>query len=104
MSGPRLLLVEEPSAGVAPKIVEELFEVLADLNAGGLTILLVEQNVTFGLKLVRTAYLLRTGRVVYSGLAPELHPAPAVPALAIPPPLGAPLPNPPPPRPTPPPP
>ncbi len=72
MSEPRLLLVDEPSAGLAPKIVEELFEVLADLNAGGLTILLVEQNVTFGLKLVRTAYLLRTGRVVYSGLVAEL--------------------------------
>ncbi len=72
MSEPRLLLVDEPSAGLAPKIVEELFQVLADLNAAGLTILLVEQNVTFGLKLVRTAYLLRTGRVVYKGLVAEL--------------------------------
>ena len=72
MSEPRLLLVDEPSAGLAPKIVEELFEVLADLNREGLTILLVEQNVTFGLKLVQTAHLLRTGRVVYSGAVADL--------------------------------
>ena len=67
MSEPRLLLVDEPSAGLAPKIVEEVFDVLSELNREGLTILLVEQNVTFGLKLVHTAHLLRTGRVVYSG-------------------------------------
>jgi branched-chain amino acid transport system ATP-binding protein len=72
MSEPRLLLVDEPSAGLAPRIVEELFEVLADLNKDGLTILLVEQNVTFGLKLVQTAHLLRTGKVVYSGSVAEL--------------------------------
>jgi branched-chain amino acid transport system ATP-binding protein len=72
MSEPRLLLVDEPSAGLAPKIVEELFQVLADLNSEGLTILLVEQNVTFGLKLVHTAHLLRTGRVVYSGQVADL--------------------------------
>jgi branched-chain amino acid transport system ATP-binding protein len=68
MSEPRLLLIDEPSAGLAPKIVEELFQTLAALNSrDGLTILLVEQNVTFGLKLVHTANLLRSGRVVYSG-------------------------------------
>ena len=67
MSEPRLLLIDEPSAGLAPKIVEELFAVLSDLNRTGLTILLVEQNINFGLKLVHTANLLRGGRVVYSG-------------------------------------
>jgi branched-chain amino acid transport system ATP-binding protein len=72
MSEPRLVLVDEPSAGLAPKVVEQLFEVLADLNTEGLTILLVEQNVTFGLKLVHTAHLLRTGRVVYSGAVADL--------------------------------
>jgi branched-chain amino acid transport system ATP-binding protein len=72
MSEPRLLLVDEPSAGLAPKVVEELFAVLAELNSEGLTILLVEQNVTFGLQLVHTAHLLRTGRVVYSGNVAEL--------------------------------
>src|SRR5258708_12223524 len=72
MSEPRLLLVDQPPPALAPKIVKTLFHRLADLNAGGLTILLVEQNVTFGLKLVRTAYLLRSGKVVYSGLVAEL--------------------------------
>ena len=72
MSEPRLLLIDEPSAGLAPKIVEDLFEVLSDLNRGGLTILLVEQNITFGLKLVHTANLLRGGRVVYSGAVANL--------------------------------
>ena len=67
MSEPRLLLVDEPSAGLAPKVVEELFAVLSGLNRDGLSILIVEQNVTFGLQLVRTAHLLRSGRVVYSG-------------------------------------
>ncbi|HXA41513.1 MAG TPA: ABC transporter ATP-binding protein [Candidatus Solibacter sp.] len=94
MSEPRLLLVDEPSAGLAPKIVEELFQVLADLNAGGLTILLVEQNVTFGLKLVRTAYLLRSGKVVYSGLVAELDRERVVTELGIGRLLGAARPNP----------
>ena len=67
MSEPRLLLIDEPSAGLAPKVVADLFEVLSDLNATGLSILLVEQNITFGLKLVHTANLLRGGRLVYSG-------------------------------------
>ncbi|MHB8718996.1 MAG: alpha/beta fold hydrolase [Candidatus Dormibacteria bacterium] len=72
MSEPRLLLIDEPSAGLAPKVVEDLFEVLARLNRDGLSILLVEQNVTFGLRLVHTANLLRGGRVVYSGATAEL--------------------------------
>lgn len=67
MSEPRLLLIDEPSAGLAPKIVEELFGTLAQLNRDGLTIVLVEQNVTFGMQLVHTAHLLRQGRVVYHG-------------------------------------
>lgn len=67
MSEPRLLLVDEPSAGLAPKVIESVFQVLSELNQEGLSILLVEQNVTFGLKLVHTAHLLRSGRVVYSG-------------------------------------
>ena len=67
MSEPKLLLVDEPSAGLAPKIIESVFQTLSELNQEGRTILLVEQNVTFGLKLVHTAHLLRSGRVVYSG-------------------------------------
>ncbi|MHB8438115.1 MAG: alpha/beta fold hydrolase [Acidimicrobiales bacterium] len=72
MSEPKLLLIDEPSAGLAPLVVEELFHTLAELNRTGLTILLVEQNVTFGLKLVHTAHLMRAGRVVYSGSSSSL--------------------------------
>lgn len=72
MSDPKLLLIDEPSAGLAPKVVEELFQTLAALNRDGLTILLVEQNVTFGLQLVHTAHLMRSGRVVYSGASASL--------------------------------
>ena len=72
MSDPKLLLIDEPSAGLAPKIVEELFTTLAQLNRDNLTILLVEQNVTFGLQLVHTAHLMRGGRVVYSGASSSL--------------------------------
>lgn len=73
MAAPRLLLIDEPSAGLAPRVVQELFTTLAALNREeGLTILLVEQNVTFGLQLVHTAHLLRGGRVVYSGDTADL--------------------------------
>jgi branched-chain amino acid transport system ATP-binding protein len=67
MSEPRLMLVDEPSAGLAPLVVEQLFETLRAVRETGVTILLVEQNVTFGLKLVDTAHVLQTGRIVYQG-------------------------------------
>jgi len=72
MSEPKLLLIDEPSAGLAPLVVEQLFHTLENLNRAGLTILLVEQNVTFGLQLVHTAHLMRGGRVVYSGASSSL--------------------------------
>jgi branched-chain amino acid transport system ATP-binding protein len=72
MAEPKLLLIDEPSAGLAPMVVEALFETLRELNRDGLTILLVEQNVTFGLQLVHTAHLMRGGRVVYRGASSSL--------------------------------
>jgi branched-chain amino acid transport system ATP-binding protein len=72
MSEPKVLLIDEPSAGLAPLVVEDLFDTLAQLNGDGLTILLVEQNVTFGLQLVHTAHLMRGGRVVYRGASSSL--------------------------------
>ncbi|HEV3233124.1 MAG TPA: ABC transporter ATP-binding protein [Candidatus Dormibacteraeota bacterium] len=72
MSEPRLLLVDEPSAGLAPIIVAELFEILRGVNQTGLTILLVEQNVTFGLKLVDRAHIMQRGRIVYEGEVADL--------------------------------
>jgi branched-chain amino acid transport system ATP-binding protein len=67
MSEPKLVLVDEPSAGLAPKVVEQLFETLREVNRTGVTLLLVEQNVTFGLKLVDTAHVMQSGRIVYQG-------------------------------------
>ena len=73
INDPQVLLIDEPSAGLAPVIVEQLFTVLRDVAAStGLTMLLVEQNVSFGLRLVDTAHLLQSGRVVYEGPVAEL--------------------------------
>jgi len=72
MSEPKLLLIDEPSAGLAPLVVEQLFETLRRIAATGMTMLLVEQNVTFGLKLVDTAHILQMGRIVYEGATASL--------------------------------
>jgi branched-chain amino acid transport system ATP-binding protein len=72
MAEPKLVLVDEPSAGLAPIVVEQLFEILREVNRSGVTMLLVEQNVTFGLKLVDTAHVMQSGRIVYQGAVSEL--------------------------------
>lgn len=64
---PQLLLIDEPSAGLAPAVVEEVFGLLARLRADGLTILLVEQNITFGFRMVDRAAIMQGGVVVYEG-------------------------------------
>lgn len=64
---PTLVLVDEPSAGLSPVAVAELFETLKGVAATGVTMVLVEQNVTFGLELADRAHILQTGRIVYSG-------------------------------------
>ena len=69
---PRLVLVDEPSAGLAPAIVGELFEILAQVAAAGVTMVLVEQNIGFGLRLAQRANLMQSGRVVHSGPVAEL--------------------------------
>jgi len=69
---PRLILVDEPSAGLSPKIQQELREVLQVVKDSGVTMVLVEQNIAFGLSLVDTANLLQTGVVVHSGPVAEL--------------------------------
>ena len=69
---PQVLLIDEPSAGLAPVIVDQLLIVLRDVAASGMTMVLVEQNVAFGLRLVDTAHLLQSGRVVYEGPVGEL--------------------------------
>ncbi len=72
MSRPRLLLLDEPSLGLAPLLVRAIFHTLRELKAEGVTILLVEQNARAALSLVDRAYVLRTGTVVASGTADEL--------------------------------
>lgn len=72
MGAPRLLLVDEPSLGLAPKLAEAVFRVLETLRAGGHTILLVEQNVPLTLDIADRAYVLEQGRVVLEGPSSEL--------------------------------
>ncbi len=72
MSSPRLLLLDEPSWGIAPMLVNRIFETIADINRAGVSILLVEQNVPRALSLAHRAYVLQTGRVVLQGTGAEL--------------------------------
>ena len=72
MSGPKLLLLDEPSAGLAPVVVQSIFELVKRICSEGYTVLIVEQNVRQVLKVVNRAYLLETGRIKSSGTAAEL--------------------------------
>lgn len=78
MSGPELLLLDEPSLGLAPLIVEQMGELIREINREGTTILLVEQNAALALSLADRAYVLETGRIVREGPADELADDPAV--------------------------
>ena len=72
MSDPKLLLLDEPSAGLAPVVVQQVFELLKRIRAGGLTVLIVEQNVQQVLRVVDRAYLLEAGTIRASGTAAEM--------------------------------
>ena len=72
MSRPKLLLMDEPSMGLAPLLVQEIFGIIKEINATGTTILLVEQNAQLALSIADRAYVLETGRVVLQGDAQEL--------------------------------
>jgi branched-chain amino acid transport system ATP-binding protein len=78
MAGPRVLLLDEPSMGLAPLIVSEIFVLLGELNRQGLTVLLVEQNARKALALAKRGYVLEGGRIVLEGPAEELAKSPAV--------------------------
>ena len=69
---PRLLLLDEPSMGLAPLLVEEIFRIVQELNQQGVTILLVEQNARMALKVADRGYVLETGRIITSAAADEL--------------------------------
>ena len=72
MVKPKLLLLDEPSMGLAPIIVKDIFSIIQEINKSGTTVLLVEQNAYMALSIAQHAYVLETGRIVMSGLASDL--------------------------------
>ncbi|ABZ83108.1 branched-chain amino acid abc transporter, ATP-binding protein [Heliomicrobium modesticaldum Ice1] len=72
MSRPKLMLLDEPSMGLAPLLVQEIFAIIKEINEAGTTILLVEQNAHMALSIAHKAYVLETGKIVLSGPAKEL--------------------------------
>jgi branched-chain amino acid transport system ATP-binding protein len=72
MGRPRILLLDEPSLGLAPKLVAEIFKIIHSINSDGVTVLLVEQNAYQALSIAHYSYVLRVGRVVLEGTAEEL--------------------------------
>ncbi|MBV8074740.1 MAG: ATP-binding cassette domain-containing protein, partial [Candidatus Eremiobacteraeota bacterium] len=72
VANPSLLLVDEPSQGLAPLVVEEVYRILEEMKAHGVSILLVEQNALLALKIADRAYVMDDGRIVYSGDAAQL--------------------------------
>ena len=78
MSRPKLMLLDEPSMGLSPLLVSEIFEIIHRLNENGTTILLVEQNAALALKICHRAAVMETGRIVLSGTGEELSRSPEV--------------------------
>lgn len=72
MSKPRIILMDEPSMGLSPLLVQEIFSIIKEVNAQGITVLLVEQNAKMALKVANRAYVLETGKIKLSGDAQEL--------------------------------
>ena len=72
MANPKILLLDEPSMGLAPILVKEIFSIIKDINAKGTTILLVEQNARMALSVATRAYVMETGKIVMSGTGQEL--------------------------------
>ena len=78
MSRPRLLLLDEPSMGLAPKLIAQIFNIITEINKQGTTVLLVEQNASQALRRAHRGYVLETGHVVKTGLGGDLLNDPAV--------------------------
>jgi len=78
MANPKLLLLDEPSMGLAPVLVEQIFDIIQDINQQGTSVLLVEQNAHMALSIANRAYVLETGRIVLSGDADEVMNDPMV--------------------------
>jgi branched-chain amino acid transport system ATP-binding protein len=78
MSRPRLLLLDEPSMGLAPMLIAQIFEIIKQINSEGISVLLVEQNATQALRVAHRGYVLETGYVVKDGSGRDLLEDPAV--------------------------
>src|ERR1700722_12150739 len=78
MAKPKVLLLDEPSMGIAPLLVQRIYETIAEINRGGMAILLVEQNANYALDVSRRGYVLETGRVVLAGDSAKLRTDPDV--------------------------
>ena len=78
MSNPKLLLLDEPSMGLAPVLVERIFQIIEEINKQGNTILLVEQNANIALEIASRGYVLETGQIVSTASAAELREDPKV--------------------------
>jgi branched-chain amino acid transport system ATP-binding protein len=78
MARPRVLLMDEPSMGLAPVLVEQIFDVIQEINQRGTTILLVEQNAYMALQVAHRGYVMETGTIVLSGPASHLQANPEV--------------------------
>ena len=72
MGNPKLLLLDEPSLGLAPNLVQLIFDLIRDINRQGVTILLIEQNANMALKIADVGYVLETGRISLTGSGREL--------------------------------
>ncbi len=83
MARPRLLLLDEPSMGLAPKLIQQIFDIVSEINEQGTTVLLVEQNAAQALKRADSAHILETGEIVRSGTGAELAKDPAVKAAYL---------------------
>lgn len=72
MSRPRLIMMDEPSLGLAPLVVKNIFEIIKTINSHGITVLLIEQNANMALKIAHTGYVIETGHIIMSGTGAEL--------------------------------
>jgi branched-chain amino acid transport system ATP-binding protein len=78
MSKPKIILMDEPSMGLSPIFVEEIFHIIREINEQGTTILLVEQNARMALSVADRAYVMETGNIVLSGTGEELAQSPEI--------------------------
>jgi branched-chain amino acid transport system ATP-binding protein len=83
MSRPKLLLLDEPSMGLAPKLIKQIFDIIVEINGQGTTVLLVEQNAAQALKRAHRAYVLETGEIVREGTGADLAADPSVKAAYL---------------------